>query len=408
MKRLRKTIVALAATGGAGVILLLAVLWSEHSSELTLPTPTGPFAVGRVTDAWVDDKHVDPFAEAPGSKRELLVWTWYPATRPPTAKAADYLPADWRGALTRHRGVLLSTFLMRDLALVHSHSAVDATLSPEQPAYPIVILRAGLGALTTDYTTLAEDLASHGYVVVGFDAPYRTALVVLPDGRVVTRRPSENPETLLADARDRLVARRLTAWTADIEFVVDRLERLNASATGRFHGKLDLQALGIVGHSLGGAVAAQFCHDDPRCRAAIDLDGAPHGSVVLEGLRQPLMFLLSDHGDTSDPVSHQIMTNIQSIYDRLPHNGRLRIVIRGANHFSFSDQMLLRSQGVIWLLQMVGVLKLEPRRGLAVTAEYVHRFFDVHLKGAPAALLQGPSPEYPELQFDTSGPSQQF
>jgi predicted dienelactone hydrolase len=33
-------------------------------------------------------------------------------------------------------------------------------------------MRAGGGGLTTDYTTLAEDLASHGYIVVGFDAPY--------------------------------------------------------------------------------------------------------------------------------------------------------------------------------------------------------------------------------------------
>jgi predicted dienelactone hydrolase len=41
--------------------------------------------------------------------------------------------------------------------------------------------------LTIDFTTLAEDLASHGYVVVGFDAPYRTFVVVLPDNRVVIR-----------------------------------------------------------------------------------------------------------------------------------------------------------------------------------------------------------------------------
>jgi hypothetical protein len=50
-------------------------------------------------------------------------------------------------------------------------------------------MRAGLADLTTDYTTLAEDLASHGYVVVGFDAPYRSGVVVLPGGRVIGRAP---------------------------------------------------------------------------------------------------------------------------------------------------------------------------------------------------------------------------
>jgi len=40
-----------------------------------------------------------------------------------------------------------------------------------------------------NYSTLAEDLASHGYVVVAFDAPYRTGQVVFPDGRVIARTP---------------------------------------------------------------------------------------------------------------------------------------------------------------------------------------------------------------------------
>ncbi len=55
-------------------------------------------------------------------------------------------------------------------------------------------MRPGLAALTTDYTTLAEDLASHGYVVVGFDAPYRSEVVVFPDGRVITRAPQNNAD----------------------------------------------------------------------------------------------------------------------------------------------------------------------------------------------------------------------
>jgi Platelet-activating factor acetylhydrolase, isoform II len=59
---------------------------------------------------------------------------------------------------------------------------LNAPVSPEQTSYPVVIMRAGASAFTADYTVLAEDLASHGYIVVGLDAPYRTFLVVLPDG----------------------------------------------------------------------------------------------------------------------------------------------------------------------------------------------------------------------------------
>src|SRR3989454_6853032 len=106
----------------------------------------------------------------------------------------------------------------------------------------------------SNYSTLAEDLASRGYVVVGFDAPYRTNVVVFPDGRVMRRMPENNPELCAGQALDqqpRCVNKVLTAWTADIAFVLDRLERLNTSdAFGNFAGRLDLARVGAIDHSL--------------------------------------------------------------------------------------------------------------------------------------------------------------
>jgi hypothetical protein len=111
------------------------------------------------------------------------------------------------------------------------------------------------------------------------------------------------------------------------------------------------------------------------------------------------MFIFSDHSrELSDPASRQILADIQSIYGRLP-SGRLLITIRRANHFSFSDQMLLKSHYVIGLLRLFGFGGLDGRRGLAITAEYVRTFFDVYLKDAPIALLNKPSQLYPEVQF---------
>ena len=87
--------------------------------------------------------------------------------------------------------------------MVRAHSSSDPDISLEQQSYPVVIMRAGGGALTADFTTLAEDLASHGYVVVGFDAPNRTRVVVFPDGRVVQRPAADNLETL--DSADQVL-----------------------------------------------------------------------------------------------------------------------------------------------------------------------------------------------------------
>ena len=188
-------------------------------------------------------------------------------------------------------------------------------------------------------------------------------------------------------------------WIGDTSFVVSQLERLNAAdPSGKFTGRLDMQRLGMFGHSFGGATALQFCHDDPRCKAGVDIDGAPYGSVVQEGLKQPFLFLLSDHSrEMADPASRQIHADFRSIYDRLPSE-RLFLTIRGANHFSFSDQMLVKSHYVIGLLHELGVSGLEGRRGLAITTEYLHTFFDVYLKDTPADLLNKPAQLYPEVQ----------
>jgi pimeloyl-ACP methyl ester carboxylesterase len=201
----------------------------------------------------------------------------------------------------------MATFFKRDLSLVRTHSLCDAAVSLEQCAHPVVVLRAGGSAPTTDITTLAEGLASHGYFVVGFDAPYRSFVVVLPDGRVVGRSPTYNVENANGNLADPVIGKLLAMWTSDAEFVVGQLQRLNDDSSGRFKGRMDLQRLGMFGHSFGGAAALQFCHDDSRCKAALDLDGIPFGSVVREGLTKPGMFLLSDHSaETADPSSRQI------------------------------------------------------------------------------------------------------
>lgn len=407
-RRVLKGVGILMLSGVLGLVALVGALWLEHRSALTLPTPTGPLAVGRSTYAWADDGHVDPLAPTPGTKRELLVWMWYPSAGESGATLDDYVPAQMRAAAEQARrpqsvlGWVMNGLLTRDASTVQSHTDRDAAVSPMQPSYPVAILRGGASAGVMNYSTLAEDLASHGYIVVGLDAPYRTGMVVFPDGRVISRTPENNPELCVGtEAQAACINKLLVAWTADIGFVIDRLEQLNQSdASGKFKGRLDLTRVGVFGHSFGGAQAAQFCHEDPRCKAGIDVDGMPFGSVIQRGIDKPFMFLLSSHGDTSaDPEARQIWADIQSIYDRLPRDGRLRVEIKGANHFTFSDDgALLKSRFVRGLLRLFGALKIDGDRQLAVTTYCIHSFFDTYLKGASAPPLKIASPLYPELQ----------
>jgi dienelactone hydrolase len=399
LRRTFKALAGLAVLGIVGLGATLGSLWLEHRTEVTLPIPSGPFAVGRALYDWVDDSSLDALSPVQGTKRELLVWVWYPSTVGQSAPTDEYLPGPLRAALDAATPLIFK-LLTRDAAKVHAHSHRDVDVSPDQRSYPVVVMRAGASAWVAHYSTLAEDLASQGYVVVGFDAPYRTHVVAFPDGRVMTRIPENNPELCLersGQEQARCAERLLTSWTGDIAYVLDRLERLNASdASGRFTGRLDMTRVGVFGHSFGGAAAALFCHEDARCKAGIDVDGAPHGSVIQSGIDRPFMFLLSDHSRESDPESRKIRDDIQSVYDHLPVNGRLRIVIRGANHFLFSDDGVLRSHLVLWTLRRLGVVGIEGPRQLVVTSHCVHSFFDLYLKGIGA--LPRSSPAYPEIQ----------
>jgi len=262
-------------------------------------------------------------------------------------------------------------------------------------------MRGGASAPVINYSSLAEDLASHGYVVVGIDAPYRTGRIVFPDGRVVFRSRENNPELATGAEFSRLGERLLSAWIADMRFVLDRLAEINGhDRSGKFTGRLDLTRVGAFGHSFGGAQAAQFCHDDARCKAGVDIDGSPVGSVIQDGLHQPFMFLLSDHGDTqSDPESRKIVSDIHSIYDRLPADKRIWAVISGAFHFTFSDDgALLKSRLIRGVLKVLGKLRISGSRQLEVTTYSLRTFFDGALKGAYAVAPDLRSPSYPELR----------
>jgi predicted dienelactone hydrolase len=168
-RRIFEVFAVLAMLGVLGVGVLWASLWLERRAETTLPMPTGSFAVGRAIYDWTDDAKPDALAPAPGTKRELLVWIWYPSAAGQSVAMDDYVPAHMRAAAGPASGPW--GFLTRDASKVHGHSIRDADMSPQLRAYPVVIMRAGASARVVSYSALAEDLASHGYVVVGFDAP---------------------------------------------------------------------------------------------------------------------------------------------------------------------------------------------------------------------------------------------
>jgi pimeloyl-ACP methyl ester carboxylesterase len=227
----------------------------------------------------------------------------------------------------------------------------------------------------------------------------------LPDGRVIPRASQNNLDNFDGSQVDKLADTLVRWWTADCRFVLDQLEQLNASdPSGTFRGRLDLERVGMFGHSLGGATALLLCHDDPRCKAGVNVDGAPIGRVIADGITQPFMFVLGDHSRESDTTQQpelirNAMANMHSIYDRLPEERRVMIEIRAANHFLFSDNgAMLKSPLAMHMLRLLGIVPVDGRRQIAITAHCISTFFGVYLKGAPASELKRQL-ECPEIEF---------
>lgn len=398
MPRLRtaaKAIAAIFLIAITGVALILATLWLDHTRTTKLPPPTGRFPVGRTILHWADPSHSDPMAPV-HSPRELVAWIWYPAATRPKPENADYLPAPWRTALERQMGWVLANLVTRDLSKVQTNSLADAPVTTSGGAFPVVLIRAGLAALISNYSSLAEDLASHGYVVVGFDAPYRTVLVVLPDGTVIARSQQNNADLVGGEQKELLAGKLVDAWSADAGFALDEMKQLNEhDPAGRFTGRLDLDRVGVFGHSLGGATTLRFCHEDARCKAGIDIDGAPIGPAEKNTVRQPFLFLLSDHSREPEAETQPVLAKIRALYQNVPQDHRWAITLRGSQHFGFSDE--IKSPLLLKALRWVGLLRMSPQRQLAITEHFVSTFFDVNLKDTPATALQARE-GYPEVE----------
>ena len=246
---------------------------------------------------------------------------------------------------------------------------------------------------------MAEDLASHGYIVVGNDSPYSTFIMVFPDGRVTEKTCRGSPGEIAAgsDERVRPANSLVRVWSDEIKFILDKPEQLNAGDTSnRIYGRLELNSVGIAGHSFGGAAAAQFCHDDQRCKAGIDIDGAPFGTVVQTDLKKPFMFLLENHSGESDPLSKQIRTNIQNIYDSLPE-GRVWISLDRAKHFNFTDMALTKERLIPRLFHATG--PIGGKHGPEVEEAFVLTFFNVNLKGQAGNEIDSLPFHFPDVHL---------
>jgi predicted dienelactone hydrolase len=387
------------ALGGGVISALLATLLPITA----YPAPTGPYSVGTTVLYLEDPNRAETYGDDPEAQREIAVQIWYPMETVQGTLNWGYAPViltagQYADIFAQEFG--LPPLMMSHVGLLQSHSYLrDAPqlVADDESTYPVIIGSHGWRGFRALHTSQFEALASHGYIAVGIDHTYGAMSTVLQDGRAVPYDPNALPDGIPDDEYNANGARLQDVFEGDIALVVAELERLNTDlggvGDGGLRGRLDLERIGLFGHSTGGGAVVQFCQSDERCKAGMGMDPWVEPLTpdqIEEGVSQPFLFMRSEPWLTNDNAA--LFDQLYDASDGETYN----LAIAGTLHRDFTMQGILSP-----LLQVIGFTgKLDPVRTLDIVNAYMVDFFDHALKDAPAPLLEGTVPDYPEVIFE--------
>ena len=319
--------------------------------ELQLPAPTGPLAVATKIYTWTDHSRLEKASNNPEDFRQLVVQVWYP-TDDGSGPAAPYVPM-----LSAYRRVWDAADL-EVAARVVTHSRWNKRPRPGMN-FPVVVFSHGWQGTRSEYTSIAEDLASHGYAVFGIDHPYM-GRVALPSGLVTE--PTEDQFQNRAEIMD--------YYAKDVRFAIDAISGLNAAdPDGTFTGTLKLSRIAAIGHSSGFVAAGTACRLDHRISACVNLDAPGFSTSDLAGLTQPLLWVRLER---AGPVPQDFLKSTTSpVYE-------LQIV--GTNHGSVEDWDYLEAK--------TPLLRDKAAEHLRLVRKYLAAFLGTYLKDQNSELLR--------------------
>jgi pimeloyl-ACP methyl ester carboxylesterase len=348
--------------------LVLALLFLVSGCSVTYPKPDGPYAVGTTVIALEDLQRAEVYESPPG-RRSVVLQVWYP-TEVATGTRDLYINRPLANALEKWMGI--PAFLLGEPQA--SSSFLGAPISTDRERFPIVLFNHGYGSFATQNYTQMENLASHGFVAISLSHPYTSLLTQFPDGRNLERAANaywaslpelaknldaaglrfkdyvdgiRNVETATQKLRGlqdltqsefyRLLEDDFGTWVSDSLFVLQQLPELNDSNPMLGH-RMDVERVGIYGHSFGGAVATQVALEAPSLvRAGLNLDGPQliYHAESPTSLQVPFAFVYSTDTRIGNVTCDQ--SGLNDGFFLSASAPVYRRTVQGASHENFSD-----------------------------------------------------------------------
>lgn len=334
------------------LIVVIAVIPALMFPQYELPEMTGEYEVNTVVYTYTDKSRIETFNDK-GENRKVTIEFWYP---------------------------------------------VDAG-----GRYPLVVFSHGAFGISASNTSTYSELASNGYIVCSISHPYHSMYTIDTDGNFTMGDRSFRQEVIDVnnDVYDnetvyKLEQKWMKVRTEDMNFVIDTIiKNTEDDGSDQVYHLIDTDKIGLLGHSLGGAVGVQLGRERDDIDAVINLDGDLLGECVdfvdgkyvindeiypvpILGIYTDTMKQLYDSVTDPDFVIPQklILATAPNAYE---------IYIAGTNHMSLTDLPLFSP----FLVNMIcGSIK-NSGRGQEADKYYVietmnsivMEFFDCYLKG---------------------------
>jgi len=370
-------------------LVLLAISPSFSTAKAVLPiVGSHRYDVVIASTSLTDHDRLDPYA-ADGRARSIMVSSFSPVNTCRQKNVVSYMPAATTSFMDDKFGAYgLPNGSFQSLNLESCNETATRGRACSSGSLPLVLFSGALSTSRYLYSAMLQSLAATGYTVLSIDHPYDADFVEFPDGTVITGVEIDSDAQVELSVKTR---------AADIAFVAEQMK--NASAveklfTGRFcsHG---VPKMAVLGHSLGGAAAANALMQVKSLRGGINLDGSMFGPVIEAGLGRP--FMLMGHENKTQETD----PSWKAVWPQLK-GWKSEFEVKGAAHYSFSDLSLVTS-----VLGLEGHLPaevgdilgtIEGVRMSQITNTYVAAFMDMVLKDGKETGFSAAGKKFAEVK----------
>jgi len=375
------------------ISLLISVFWLSACAALVsvliplenVAKPTGEYQVGTQVIHMVDNDRSAWYGQESNNPREIMVRIWYPAQPQEGDLKAPYVYNEKLIGDMVSEGFGIPKYLMQNLSNINGNSWSEA--QPVNKKFPVIIFSHGIGGLKTQNTTQMEEMASHGYVVFSCDHAYDAGVSIFPGERIILGKTAI-PDDLTKEEKWNMRRAQLDYRAADIQFMLDEMAQGNFLSVA-LKNSLDLEHIGVFGHSFGGGASVVVAATDERIDACFGLDAwfLPVPSNVLNSdLKKPFIHL--------GQVRWKEKDNYLKLDTLAANNSAwsLRLDVQGATHYDFTDFSQFSK-----LTKRYGSGEIAPPRIRKITNSVVREFFDQYLKNGPALVVETYEKLYPEV-----------